>query len=101
MAVFNETQWVGVKPTVKVALEPGKQVAIGAASTQILAADDDRTSFTLIVRGTVNVFIKLGTGATTATPEFEPGDSLSCDDFTGAVHGIVAAGAGRVDVFEV
>ena len=74
---------------------------IAAADTVILAADDNRTSFALIVRGAVNVFVKLGAGATVAAPELEPGDVLSCNDYTGAIHGIVAAGAGRVDVFEV
>lgn len=101
MAVFDQTRWVGIKPTVKVARDSGKQVVIAAADTEILAADDARTSFTLIVKGAVNVFVKLGAGATVAAPELEPGDVLSCDDYTGAVHGIVAAGAGRVDVFEV
>lgn len=101
MAQYDETRWVGVKPTVKTAEEPGKQVAIAAADTEILAANDDRTSFVLVVRGAVNVFVKLGTAATVAALELEPGDALSCNDYTGAIHGIVAAGAGRVDVFEV
>ncbi|MBA7486829.1 hypothetical protein ES707_22390 [subsurface metagenome] len=101
MTITNELQWVGIKPTAKTALEPGKQVPIGVADFEILAANNNRTSFALVVRGTVNVFIKLGTGATVAAPEFEPGDVLSCDDYTGAVHGIVAGGVGRVHVFEV
>lgn len=101
MAQFNRTRWVGVKPTVKTAAEPGKQVTVTTSDTEILAANDERTSFSLVVRSTVNVFIKFGTVATTGAPELEPGDTLSCNDYTGAVHGIVASGSGRVDVFEV
>ena len=101
MAQYDQTKWVGIKPTVKTAEEPGKQVEIGTDSTEILAANDDRTSFVLVVKGTVNVFVKLGTAADVTSPELEPGDVLSCDDYCGAVHGIVAADAGRVDVFEV
>lgn len=99
--MYDQTRWVGVKPTVKTAEEPGKQVTIGDTDTEILAANDNRTSFTLIVRSAVNVFIKLGTGATTSAPELVLHDVLSSDDYTGAIHGIVAAGSGRVDVFEV
>ena len=101
MTICNQVKWFGIKPTVKTAQEPGKQVTIGTSSTKILAANDDRTSFALVVRGSVNVFIKLGSGATTSQPELEPGEGLSSDDYTGDVYGIVAAGSGRVDVFEV
>lgn len=101
MAQYDQTKWIGVKPTVQSAEDSGKQVTITTSDTEILAANDDRTSFTLIVRSTVNVFIKLGTGATTAAPELEPGDVLSCNDYNGAVHGITATDPGRVDVFEV
>ena len=101
MAQYDQTKWIGVKPTVKVAEEPGKQVMIRDADTEILAANDSRTSFTLKVQPTINVFIKLGTSATVNAPELEPGDTLSCNDYTGAVHGITAAGVGWVDVYEV
>lgn len=101
MALYNQTKWVGIKPTVKTAEEPGKQVTIQTSSTTILAANEDRTSFVLVVKSTVNVFVKLGTGATVSAPELVPGDVLFCNDYAGAVHGIVAAGTGRVDVFEV
>jgi len=101
MAVYNEVKWVGVKPTARTAQEPGKVVDIAAADTRILANSDSRTAFTLIVRGSVNVFVKLGEGATAGCPELEPGDVLSSNDYTGAVHGIVAAGTGKVHVFEV
>lgn len=101
MAQYNQTKWVGVKPTVQTAEGPGKQVTITSDDTEILAANDDRTGFALIVRGAVSVFIKLGTVATVNCPELEPGDVLACNDFTGAVHGIVSAADGRVDVFEV
>lgn len=101
MAVFNETKWVGIKPTVKTALEPGKQVDIAVGGTEILAEKVNRTSFTLVVRGEVNVFVKLGTAPDRSEPELEPGDVLSCDDYVGAVWGRTAAAVGRVDVFEV
>ena len=101
MAIYNELKWIGIKPTAAAAEEPGKVVDIGAVSTEILAANDDRTAFTLVVKGSVNVFLKLGTAADNTCPEFEPGDILSSDDYTGAVHGIVAAGTGKVHVFEV
>lgn len=101
MGVYNQVKWFGIKPTVKTAQDSGKQVTINAASTDILAANDDRTSFALVVRGSVNVFIKLGTDVTVDCPELKPGDALSSDDYTGDVCGRVAAGSGRVDVFEV
>lgn len=101
MAQYDRTRWVGVKPTVKTAEEPGKQVTVGTEDTELLAANDDRTSFALYVKGSVNVFVKLGTSATVSAPELEPGDVLFSDDYTGAIHGIVADGSGRVDVFEV
>jgi len=101
MAMYDQVKWVGIKPTVKTAQESGKQVTIDTSDTEILAVNDVRTSFALMVRGSVNVFIKLGTGVTVSAPELEPGDVLVCDDYTGAIHGIVAAGSGRVDVFEV
>jgi len=101
MAQYDQTRWFGTKPTVKTAEGPGKQVTVGTTDTEILAGNEDRTSFLLIIKSTVNVFVKLGTGATVSAPELEPGDVLSCDDYTGAVHGIVASGSGRVDVFEV
>lgn len=101
MAQYDRTRWVGVKPTVKTAEEPGKQVTVDTSDTEILAANDDRTSFALYVKGAVNVFVKLGAGATVAAPELDPGDVLFSDDYLGAIHGIVASGEGRVDVFEV
>jgi len=101
MAVYNQVKWMGIKPTVQTAQGPGKQVTINVASTRILAANNDRTSFSLIIRGSVNVFVRLGPVADLSGVELEPGDALSCDDYTGDVCGIVAAGSGRVDVFEV
>lgn len=101
MAKYNQASWVGIKPTVKTAEEPGKQVTIADSDTEILAANDNRTSFAIVVKGTVNVFVKLGTSATTGAPELVPRDVLFCDDYCGAVHGIVDTGSGRVDVFEV
>lgn len=101
MAQYDQTKWFGIKPTVKDAEEPGKQVTIATSDTEILAANDNRTSIALVVRGSVNVFIKFGTGATTSAAELVPGDTINCDDYCGAVHGIVTSGSGRVDVFEV
>jgi len=86
---------------VATAQEPGKVVAIAAGDTEILASNEDRTAFTLIVRGSVNVFLRLGTVAALTSPEFEPGEILSSDDYTGPVHGRTAAVAGEVHVFEV
>lgn len=101
MVQHNQVKWFGIKPTVSTAEGPGKQVTIATADTEILAANENRTSFVLIVRSVINVFVKLGTGATVAAPELEPGDVLSCDDYVGAVHGITSGFTGRVDVFEV
>jgi len=101
MAVYNRVKWVGVKPTANVAAEPGQQLTIQAFSTTILAANDDRTAFTMIVRGSKNVFVKLGTAADNTCVELEPGDTLSSDDYTGAVHGLTTGGGGKVHVFEV
>ena len=86
---------------VATAQEPGKVVDIAAADTEILASNVDRTAFTLIIRGTKNVFIKLGTAADNTCTELEPGDALSSDDYTGAVHGFATGGSGKVHVFEV
>lgn len=81
--------------------EPGKQVTIGVNSTDILAAWNGRTSFALIVRGTENVFIKLGTPADDECVELAPGDVLECDDYSGVVTGIAAAAGSKVHVFEI
>ena len=86
---------------VATAQEPGKVVDIAAADTEILASNADRTAFALIVKGTKNVFIKLGTAADNTCTELEPGDALSSDDYTGAVHGFATGGSGKVHVFEV
>lgn len=101
MTICNQVKWMGVKPTVKTAQDPGKQVTIGTSTTTILAGNYDRTSFALVVRGSVNVFVKLGTVADVNCVELMPGDVLSSNDYTGIVTGIVAADSGRVDVFEV
>lgn len=101
MTITDRLRWFGKKPTVKVAEGGGKQVTITTSTTEILAANEARTSFTLIVRGSKNVFIELGTTAIPADPELEPGEGLSSDDYTGAISGIVVDGNGRVDVFEV
>jgi len=101
VTITDKLKWMGIKPTVKTAQDGGKQVNIDQSTTEILAANDQRTSFALIVRGSVNVHIKLGATATTGSPELVPGDALSCDDYTGEVQGIVATGSGVVHVFEV
>ncbi len=101
MAVYNEVNWRGIKPTAAVAISPGRKVSIGAASSPILGANDDRTAFTLIVRGSKSVFLSLSGVATLNSVELEPGDVLSSDDYTGAVQGIEPGGAGMVHVFEV
>ena len=101
MAIYNQLKWFGIKPTAKTAQGPGKQVTIGTSSTEILAANDNRTSFALIIRGSVNVHIKLGSTATTSSPELKPDDALSSNDYTGAVHGIATAAGSKVHVFEV
>lgn len=101
MALYDQLRWFGKKPTVKTAEEGGRQVTVTTSTSEILSANDERTSFCLVVRGSVNVYIDLGDTASTSSPELEPGDTLSSDDYTGAVSGIVATGTGRVDVFEV
>lgn len=101
MAVYDQIRWVGVKPTVDTAQDPGKQVTVADTDTEILAANEDRTSFVLVVRGDNEVFVKFGTGATVAAFELEQGDILSCNDYIGAVHGIVTSGTCRIDVIEV
>lgn len=91
----------GYKHLMSVAVEPGTQVAIGIGSTDILAANPSRTSFAMIVRGTENVFIKLGTPADNTCVELKPDDVLECDDYYGVVTGIAAAVGSKVHVFEV
>jgi len=101
MAIYNQVRWVGVKPTVKTAQTPAKKVSIGTSSTEILAANDNRTSFLIRNTGSVPVYIRLGTGATVDDMLLEEGDILFCDDYTGTVEGIVASGTGEVRVIEV
>jgi len=101
MTVTDKLRWSGIKPTAAAAEEPGKQVAIGDVTTEILAANEDRTAFTLIVRGSANVFVSLSDTATANSVELEPGDILSSDDYTGDVHGIEPGDDGKVHVFEV
>lgn len=101
MAQFDQTKWVGVKPTVKVAKTPAGKVLVDGTTTEILAADDGRTSFIIRNTGAVNVFVNFGGDATTDDMPLEPGDSLSCNDYTGAVNGIVVTGTGEIRLIEV
>ena len=101
MAQYDQTKWVGIKPTVKVAQTAAGKVSIATSSTEILDAEDDRTSILIRNKGTVDVFINFGGTATVNDMPLEPGDSLSCDDYTGAVNGIVSSGTGDIRVIEV
>ncbi len=101
MAQYDQTRWVGIKPTVLVAQTPAGKVSIADTSTEILDAEDDRTSMLLRNTGTEDVYINFGGTATTDDMPLESGDVLFCDDYTGAVNGIVASGTGEVRVIEV
>ena len=101
MAIYNQVKWFGIKPTVKTAQNGGSTVSVGVASTTILAANDGRTSFLIRNTGTVDVYISLSATAATTAMLLEVGDILFCDDYTGAVSGIVASGTGAVRVTEV
>lgn len=101
MPVYDETKWVGVKPTVATANTPAAKVSIADSSTGILGAEGERTSFILRNTWSVDVFIRFGTPATTDDMLMEPGDVLSCDDYTGAVYGIVASGTGEIRLIVV
>jgi len=101
MAQYDQTKWVGVKPTVKVAKTPADKVTVEDSTTEILAAEEDRTSFLLRNTGAVNVFVNFGSAATVNDLPLEPGDVLSCNDFTGAVNGIVVTGTGEIRLIEV
>lgn len=101
MAQYDQTRWVGVKPTVKTAEDPGKKVVMGAASSAILAANDSRTSFIIRNTGAVDVYISFSTMATTDGFPLEPGDAIADDDYCGAVAGITDGAAGEVRAIEV
>ena len=101
MAQYDETKWVGIKPTVKTAKTPAGKVTIEDSSTEILDAEENRTSILIRNTGSVNVYVNFGNVATVNDMPLEPGDVLSCDDFTGAVNGIVASGTGEIRLIEV
>lgn len=101
MAVYDQTRWLGVKPTVKAAQTGAGKVSISTTSTEILDAEDDRTSILIRNTGTVDVFVNFGGTATTDDMTLESGDVLFCDDYTGAVNGIVSSGTGEIRVIEV
>lgn len=101
MAQFDQTKWFGIKPTVRTAQTPAGKVEIANTSTEILAAVDDRTSLLLRNTGTVDVYVSFSGAATTDDMPMEPGDVLSCDDYVGAIHGIVASGTGEIRLIEV
>jgi len=64
MAIYNQVKWFGRKPTVKTAETPAAKKSIADTSTEILAANDDRTSFLLRNTGSVDVFVRCGDNAT-------------------------------------
>lgn len=101
MAQYNELKWVGIKPTVLVAKTPAGKVSIADSTTEILDAEDNRTSILLRNTGSVDVFINFGEDATTDDMLMESGDVLACDDYTGAIDGIVSSGTGEIRVIEV
>ena len=101
MAQYDETKWIGIKPTVKVALTKADKVSITTSTTEILDFEDARTSFIIRNTGGVDVFVIFGSTATVDDMPLEPGDVLSCNDYTGDVNGIVAAGTGEIRVIEV
>ena len=101
MAVYNQVKWFGVKPTVKTAETPADKASITTSATQILAANDDRTSFIIKNTGSVTVYIRFGSNVSTDDFPLEPGEALVCDDYTGEVYGIVASSVGEVRIIEV
>lgn len=100
MAVYNQIKWFGIKPTVKTAETPAAKVAIGATSTQVLAANDDRTSYCLRNTGAVDVYYRNGDTATTDDMLLEPGDIAIDNDYTGKVTAIRGVAAGELRVIE-
>lgn len=101
MSIYDQVRWRGIKPTVKVAQEAGKKVTVGAASTPILAANDDRTSFLLQNIDSVACMVSFAAAADGNGPELHKYDVLMCDDYTGAVSGITAAGNAQIRIIEV
>jgi len=116
MAETNKINWVGVRPiepaesipVVKgtderkaVAINGGDTVAVGAASTTILAANTARVSYYIENVGSAAVYVYLGAPATISKLTLSPGDFISGDDYTGIITGIVATGSQNVYVVEV
>lgn len=116
MGEANIQKWIGIRPTdpaesipitkgtderKSTAETPANKVKIGTTSTQILDAETTRSSFIIRNTGGQNVYIRLGTPATTDDLTLEIGDVIGCDDYTGEVTGIVASGEGEVRVIEV
>ena len=100
MSQYNALKWVGVKPTVATAKTPAKTVAIGAASTEVLAAAEDRTSYCIRNTGTLDVYYRNGATATLNDMLLEPGDVAYDDDYTGQVTAIRGGVAGELRVIE-
>ena len=98
--MYNQVKWFGKKPTVATAETPAAKVAIGATSTQVLAANDDRTSYCIRNTGTVDVYYRNGDNATTDDMLLEPGEVAYDDDYTGKVTAIRGASAGELRVIE-
>ncbi len=101
MGQHDQTKWFGIKPTVLTAQSPAGKVTVNDSSTGILGAQPDRTSFIMRNTGSVDVYIRFGTPATTNDMPMETGDVLSCNDYTGTVYGIVSSGTGEIRVIVV
>lgn len=90
--MYDKTKWIGRKPTVKVAQNGGKSVTVGTTSTQILAANDNRTCFYIKNNGTGTVYISFSSTATLSDSyPLAAGEELFCDHYTGEVSGIAEA----------
>jgi len=100
MGVYNQVRWFAIKPSVKSAQCGGKKVTVGTTSTEIVAANDDRTCLYLENLGSETCYIYLGDEATTDHLPLYPGDVLVDDTYTGKITGICASGSTTIYVIE-
>jgi len=102
--ISDQVKWVGVAPasTERLSVATQSQVAVGVASTEILAARAARVSFLIRNISSVDVYVYLGAVATLVNGVLlEKGDSIFGDCYTGIITGIAGAAGAKVSVIEV
>ena len=77
------------------------QVAVGVAATLLIVRSDQRYDLAIINSSAVTVFIGPSTVTIANGTPLPASSGLGFDSFSGAMYGIVAAGAAVVGVIEI